>query len=86
MDAFAGWPADKVLAVGALDGKNLRVESPEQIADWLRRTIEIVPAEQVMVASDCALASLRGVVAKKKMQSLVAGTTIVRNELTGATD
>jgi len=84
VDAFAGWPADKILAVGALDGKNLRVESPEQIADWLRRTIEVVPAEQVMVSSDCALASLRRVVAKKKMAALVAGTKIVRDELTGA--
>ena len=84
VSAFAGWPKNKALAVGVLDGKNLNVESPERIAGWLRRLIEVVPADQVMVATDCALASLRQVVAKKKMQSLVAGTQIVRDELTGS--
>lgn len=82
--AFRGWPSDKAIAVGVLDGKNLNVESPEKIAGWLRSLIEVVPPEQVMVATDCALASLRQVVAKKKMQALVAGTEIVRGELTGS--
>ena len=82
-EALKGWPADKLLAVGALDGKNLNVESPERIAAWLRRVVEVVPAEQVAVASDCALASLRQIVVKKKMRALVAGAAIVRSELTG---
>jgi 5-methyltetrahydropteroyltriglutamate--homocysteine methyltransferase len=59
------------------------VESPEKIADWLRRTIDVVPAEQVCVSTDCALASMRRVVAKRKLQALVRGTDIVRRELTG---
>ena len=72
------------LAVGALDGKDLRVESPDKIAGWLRRLIEVVPAEQIAVASDCALASLRQVVARKKLEALVEGTRMVRSELTDA--
>jgi methionine synthase II (cobalamin-independent) len=86
VEAFKGWPRDKYLAVGVLDGKDLRVEDPQKIAGWLRRTIEVVPAEQLAVANDCALASLRQIVAKKKMQALVEGTRIVRAELTGTTD
>jgi 5-methyltetrahydropteroyltriglutamate--homocysteine methyltransferase len=81
--AFKNWPADKGIAVGVLDGKNLNVESPEKIAGWLRKLIEVVPPEQVMVATDCALASLRQIVAQKKMAALVAGTQIVRDQLTG---
>jgi len=83
VEALKGWPKDKMLAVGALDGKNLNVESPEKIARWLRRVIKVVPAEQVAVASDCALASLRQIVAKKKMKALAQGAAIVRSELTG---
>ena len=71
------------LAVGALDGKNLNVESPEKIAGWIRKVTDVVPADQVMVASDCALASLRQVVAKKKMQALVAGVELARAQVTG---
>ena len=81
--ALRGWPQGKGLAVGALDGKNLNVESPEKIAGWIRKVTDLVPADQVMVASDCALASLRQVVAKKKMQALVAGAELARAQITG---
>jgi methionine synthase II (cobalamin-independent) len=77
-----GWPKDKDLGVGVIDIEDLRVESPEKIASWLRKTIEVVPPEQVCVSTDCALASMRRVVARKKLHALVQGTEIVRHELT----
>ena len=80
-----GWPKDKDLGVGVIDIEDLRVESPEKIAGWLRRTIEVVPPEQVCVSTDCALASMRRVVARNKLKALVQGTEIVRRELTGIT-
>lgn len=84
VEALTSWPKDKDLMVGALDGKDLRVESPEKIAGWLRKLLAVVPAEQVALASDCALASLRRVIAVKKMAALVAGANVVRAELTGS--
>ena len=66
VDALRGWPKSKDLIIGALDGENLRVEKPAAIADSLRRVLEQVPAEQVGLASDCALASLRQIVAVMK--------------------
>jgi 5-methyltetrahydropteroyltriglutamate--homocysteine methyltransferase len=84
VDALRGWPKGKDLIIGALDGKNLRVEKPAAIADNLRRVLEYVPAEQVGLASDCALASLRQIVAVKKMQALAEGARIVRAELAGS--
>lgn len=83
VEAFKGWPDDKDLGVGVIDVKDLRVEDPEKIAGWLRRTIEVVPPERVSVSTDCAIASLRQVVAKKKLAALVEGTRIVRDELEG---
>ena len=78
-----GWPKDKDLGVGVIDIEDLRVETPEKIAGWLRRTIDVVPPEQICVSTDCAIASMHRVVAKKKLQALVKGTQIVRDELTG---
>jgi 5-methyltetrahydropteroyltriglutamate--homocysteine methyltransferase len=58
--------------VGVIDIENLQVESSEKIAGWLRKTVEVVPAEQVCVSTDCALASMHRVVAKKKLQDWYA--------------
>jgi 5-methyltetrahydropteroyltriglutamate--homocysteine methyltransferase len=82
--ALSAWPAGLDLGIGALNVKDLNVESPEKIADWIRQTIAVVPPERVTVSTDCSIASLRRVVAQKKLKSLVAGTEIVRAELTGA--
>ena len=69
--------------MGVIDIENLQVESSEKIAGWLRKTVEVVPAEQVCVSTDCALASMHRVVAKKKLQALVRGTEKIRGELSG---
>jgi 5-methyltetrahydropteroyltriglutamate--homocysteine methyltransferase len=79
---LTGWPKDKDLGVGVIDIENLQVESPEKIADGSGRQSRF-PAEQVCVSTDCALASLHRVVAKKKLQALVRGTEIIRGELSG---
>lgn len=82
-EALRGWPKDKDLFVGVIDIKDMRVEKPATIANWLRKTLEVVPAEQLGVASDCAMASVRRAIAKRKLRSIVEGTEIVRKELTG---
>lgn len=83
VDALRGWPKDKDLLVGVIDIKDMRVEKPERIANWLRRTLEVIPAEQLGLATDCAVASVRRAVAKRKLRSIVDGAEIVRKELTG---
>jgi 5-methyltetrahydropteroyltriglutamate--homocysteine methyltransferase len=83
VDAFTGWPKDKHLGIGVIDGKDLRAESPARIANWIRQTIAVVPADQVWISTDCALASMRRIVAKKKLSHLVEGARIVRDEIEG---
>jgi methionine synthase II (cobalamin-independent) len=51
--------------VGVIDIEDLRVERPEKIVGWLRKTVEVVPPEQVCVSTDCAIASTRGVVVRR---------------------
>jgi 5-methyltetrahydropteroyltriglutamate--homocysteine methyltransferase len=83
VEALRGWPEDRDLAVGVIDGKDLRAEAPERIAGWVRRTLEIVPAEQLGLSTDCALSSVRRIVARKKLENMVKGAEIVRAELEG---
>jgi 5-methyltetrahydropteroyltriglutamate--homocysteine methyltransferase len=82
--AFSSWPADKDLGIGAVDVKNLNVEPVDKIADWIRSTIAVVPPERVAISTDCSIASLRRIVAQKKLASMVAATNLVRAELTGS--
>jgi 5-methyltetrahydropteroyltriglutamate--homocysteine methyltransferase len=81
--ALASWPADKDLGIGAVDVKNLNVEPVARIADWIRGTIAMVPAERVCISTDCSIASVRRIVAQKKLASMVAATQLVRSEING---
>jgi 5-methyltetrahydropteroyltriglutamate--homocysteine methyltransferase len=83
VDSLRGWPADKDLGVGVVDIELLRVETPEQIAGWLHRLFDAVPAERVCVSTDCGIASMRRNVAKAKLAAIVAGRDLARAELTG---
>jgi 5-methyltetrahydropteroyltriglutamate--homocysteine methyltransferase len=74
---------DKTILVGVLDLSDDEVESPETVADRLRRALEHVPAERVVVAPDCGLKYLPRDVAFGKMRAMVEGARIVRQELAG---
>jgi len=41
----------------------------------IRATIAMVPPERVCISTDCSVASLRRIVAQKKLRALVEGTT-----------
>jgi 5-methyltetrahydropteroyltriglutamate--homocysteine methyltransferase len=73
---------DHTIIVGVLDLSTNTVDTPEQVADRLRRALEHHPADRVVVAPDCGLKYLPRDVAFEKMRSMVAGTAIVRAELT----
>ncbi len=67
-----------------VDGKSLIAESPEHVASGIRKVLDVVPAERLMVYTDCTLTGIKHIVAKKKIESIVAGTNIVRAELVGS--
>jgi 5-methyltetrahydropteroyltriglutamate--homocysteine methyltransferase len=77
-------PSDKRIAAGVIDVRDLEVEQPEQVADRIRRVLEVVPAERVTLTTDCGLKQLPRTPAAAKLRALVAGAEIVRGELTGA--
>jgi 5-methyltetrahydropteroyltriglutamate--homocysteine methyltransferase len=74
---------DRWLGFGVIDVKTSQVESAELVADRIRRALEYVPAERLMINPDCGLRHLAPEVARQKLRAMVAGAAQVRNELQG---
>jgi 5-methyltetrahydropteroyltriglutamate--homocysteine methyltransferase len=81
--ALKSLPGDKEVAVGVIDVRTSMVETPEQVADRIRRIIAVVPPERVYLTTDCGMKPLSRTVAKMKLAALAAGADIVRRELEG---
>jgi len=72
---------DKTILLGVLDLSTHDVETPARIAERLRRAMQYVPAERLIVAPDCGMKYLPRAVAFAKLQAMVAGTRRVRAEI-----
>jgi 5-methyltetrahydropteroyltriglutamate--homocysteine methyltransferase len=74
---------DKKVVVGVIDHHTLQVERPEQIAALIRESLKHVPAERLMISSDCGMGreGMGRRHASYKMVSMVLGTNMVRKEL-----
>ena len=83
VSALRHLPADKEVAAGVIDVRNLDVETPAVVADRIRTVLELVPADRVTLTTDCGMKSLPRVTALEKLRSLVRGAEIVRAELEG---
>jgi 5-methyltetrahydropteroyltriglutamate--homocysteine methyltransferase len=73
----------KTIILGVLDLSDMTVETPETVAQRIRRALPHVPAERIVVAPDCGLKYLPREVAFGKICAMVEGAKIVRKELGG---
>jgi 5-methyltetrahydropteroyltriglutamate--homocysteine methyltransferase len=73
----------KTIILGALDLSNMTVETPETVAQRIRRALPHIDAKNVIVAPDCGLKYLPRDIAFGKMKAMVEGAKIVRAELSG---
>jgi len=71
----------KTVILGVLDLSTNEVETPETVAVRIRRGLQHISPESVVVAPDCGLKYLPRDVAFGKLQSLVRGARIVREEV-----
>ena len=73
----------KKIGIGAIDHHTLQVESPQEVADLVRLALKHMPAERLVLCSDCGMGreGMSRRHAFYKMVSLVQGTNIVRKEL-----
>jgi 5-methyltetrahydropteroyltriglutamate--homocysteine methyltransferase len=83
LEAFGKIITGKKIAIGVIDHHSLQVERPEEIADHIRRALKYIPAERLVISSDCGMGreGMSRRHAYYKIVSLVLGTNMVRKEL-----
>jgi 5-methyltetrahydropteroyltriglutamate--homocysteine methyltransferase len=73
--------AGKTIILGVIDLSTDYAESPETVAERIRRGLDYVESERMVIAPDCGLKYLPRDLAFAKMQAMVAGAAIVREEV-----
>ncbi|WP_018651505.1 methionine synthase [Actinobacillus capsulatus] len=71
----------KKVMVGAIDVATNEIETPEQVADTLRKALQFVDADKLYPSTNCGMTPLSRQVARGKLQALSAGAEIVRQEI-----
>ena len=83
LEAIGRHITDKKVAIGVIDHHSLQVERPEEIAHHIRTALKYIPAERLVICSDCGMGreGMSRRHARYKMVSMVLGTNMVRKEL-----
>ena len=71
----------KKVMVGAIDVARNEIETPEEVANTLRKALQFVDAENLYPCTNCGMTPLSREVARGKLNALAAGADIVRREL-----
>src|SRR5262245_54507915 len=80
---FAKHQTDKKIAIGVVNHCDTVVEPAEHVAALIRKALEFIPKEQLIISTDCGFGreGLSRRIAFYKCVALVEGTNIVRREL-----
>src|SRR6188508_1467530 len=68
---------DKAIVIGVLDLGSPEAETPELVAERIRRALQVVPEERLVVAPDCGMKYLPRELAFRKLEAMVAGARLV---------
>ena len=71
----------KDVAVGIVDVKSYYIETPDDIASRVRHCLKYAPPERLSFAPDCGLSQTARWAARLKLQNMVRGVKVVREEL-----
>ncbi|KTR48070.1 5-methyltetrahydropteroyltriglutamate--homocysteine methyltransferase [Pantoea ananatis] len=71
----------KKVMVGAIDVATNAIETPEEVADTLRKALQFVDADKLYPSTNCGMTPLSRQVARGKLSALSAGAKIIRKEL-----
>ena len=64
---------DKTIVLGVLDLGSSEAETAELVAERIRKALEVVPRERLVVAPDCGMKYLPRELAFRKLEAMVAG-------------
>jgi 5-methyltetrahydropteroyltriglutamate--homocysteine methyltransferase len=71
----------KDVALGIVDVKSYYIETPEDIAGRVRHCLKYAPPERLSFAPDCGLSQTARWAARLKLQNMVKGVKMVRQDL-----
>lgn len=71
----------KVIVLGVLDLGSPEAETPEAVAGRIRKALDVVGPERLVVAPDCGMKYLPRELAFQKLQAMVAGARLVEGDL-----
>jgi 5-methyltetrahydropteroyltriglutamate--homocysteine methyltransferase len=71
----------KHIILGVIDLSDRAIETPEQVADRIRRALPYVSPERMIIAPDCGMKYLPKEVAFAKLVAMVEGARIARREI-----
>jgi 5-methyltetrahydropteroyltriglutamate--homocysteine methyltransferase len=83
LELFAKYKTDKEIVVGVIDVKAEAVETPAIVAQRIREALKFIPAKKMYISPDCGMKFMPRDRAFGKLQAMVEGTRIVRQELSG---
>jgi 5-methyltetrahydropteroyltriglutamate--homocysteine methyltransferase len=83
LEAIGQHITDMKVTIGVIDHHSLQIERKEDVAAHIRRALELIPAERLVISSDCGMGreGMSRRHALSKLGALVQGTNIVRKEL-----
>ena len=71
----------KKILVGAIDVATKKIETPEEVAEILRKATKFAEPKNILGCTNCGLVTFSKKVANAKMKSLALGAKIINNEL-----
>src|SRR5690242_359137 len=71
----------KDVLVGVIDVANDKVETPAEVAGVIGRALKFVPANRLYPCTNCGMAPMAREIALRKLEALVAGTTLARKKI-----
>jgi len=85
LDLFEPFKHDlkKKICIGVVSHRTLQADRPEEVAGEIRKALKIIPAERLIVSSDCGFGrqGANREIAFYKASAIAQGANIVRREL-----
>jgi 5-methyltetrahydropteroyltriglutamate--homocysteine methyltransferase len=81
LDLFKEFDPPFELGLGVIDVKSHDVETPDLVAERIRKALDVLPPERLYILPDCGCFHLPRDVAFAKLKTMVEGTKLVRAEL-----
>jgi 5-methyltetrahydropteroyltriglutamate--homocysteine methyltransferase len=79
LDILKDFPLE--IGLGVIDVHSKRIESPEEVSRAIKKALNYIDADRIYINPDCGLKLMPREVARLKMENMVKGTMIVREEL-----